>query len=115
MKYNKGMIKDETIVLNRFKLDRFSPLMDDALLLNIDLNKYKQKPGQLFQATILGLFENKKELIILFYLPQVGQRLTEMVINKNRYSVNAHEEIGYVHKYAIHTEERGDLYDHWCS
>ena len=59
IKYNKTM-KDETVLLHKFKLDRFSPLVEDALLIQLDLKKYKQTPAPLFQATILGLFENKK-------------------------------------------------------
>jgi hypothetical protein len=94
-------MKDNTIVFNKFKLDRYSPLVDDALLLNIDLKKYRDVKAPLFQATIIGLFENSRELIILFYLPALGQRLTEIVINHNRYPVQIHDEDGFVHKYVV--------------
>jgi hypothetical protein len=94
-------MKDETVLLNKFKLDRFSPLTEDVLLLKIDLAKYRQKKAPLFFSTILGLFENKKELIIIFYLPELGQHLAEIVINRHRYPVQLHEEDGYVHKYAV--------------
>ena len=94
-------MKDETVLLHKFKLDRFSPLVEDALLIQLDLKKYKQTPAPLFQATILGLFENKKELVIFFYVPVAGQYLSEMVINKNRYGVQIQDEEGFVHKYII--------------
>ena len=94
-------MKDETVLLHKFKLDRFSPLVEDALLIQLDLKKYKQTPASLFQATILGLFENKKELVIFFYVPVAGQYLSEMVINKNRYGVQIQDEEGFVHKYII--------------
>ncbi len=94
-------MKDNTIVFNKFKLDRYSPLVDDALLLNIDLKKYREVKAPLFQATIIGLFENSRELIILFYLPVAGQRLSEIVINRNRYPVQIHDEDGFVHKYVV--------------
>jgi hypothetical protein len=94
-------MKDETVLLHKFKLDRFSPLVDDALLIQVDLKKYKQTPAPLFQATILGLFENKKELVIFFYVPVAGQYLSEIVINKNRYGVQIQDEEGFVHKYII--------------
>ena len=94
-------MKDETVLLHKFKLDRFSPLVEDALLIQLDLKKYKQTPAPLFHATILGLFENKKELVIFFYVPVAGQYLSEMVINKNRYGVQIQDEEGFVHKYII--------------
>jgi hypothetical protein len=94
-------MKDETVLLHKFKLDRFSPLVEDALLIQLDLKKYKQTPAPLFQATILGLFENKIELVIFFYVPVAGQYLSEMVINKNRYGVQIQDEEGFVHKYII--------------
>ena len=94
-------MKDETVLLHKFKLDRFSPLVEDALLIQLDLKKYKQTPAPLFQATILGLFENKKELVIFFYVPVAGQYLSEVVINKNRYGVQIQDEEGFVHKYII--------------
>lgn len=94
-------MKDETVLLHKFKLDRFSPLVEDALLIQFDLKKYKQTPAPLFQATILGLFENKKELVIFFYVPVAGQYLSEIVINKNRYGVQIQDEEGFVHKYMI--------------
>ena len=100
IKYNKTM-KDETVLLHKFKLDRFSPLVEDALLIQLDLKKYKQTHAPLFQATILGLFENKKELVIFFYVPVAGQYLLDVVINKNRYGVQIHDEEGFVHKYII--------------
>jgi hypothetical protein len=94
-------MKDETVLLHKFKLDRFSPLVEDALLIQLDLKKYKQTPAPLFQATILGLFENKKELVIFFYVPVAGQYLSEIIINKNRYGVQIQDEEGFVHKYII--------------
>ena len=94
-------MKDETVFLHKFKLDRFSPLVEDALLIQLDLKKYKQTPAPLFHATILGLFENKKELVIFFYVPVAGQYLSEVVINKNRYGVQIQDEEGFVHKYII--------------
>lgn len=94
-------MKDETILLNKFKLDRYSPLIEDALLINLDLKKYRDTKASLIHATILGLFENKKELVIFFYLPQSGQYLTEIVINKHRYGVQIQDEEGFVHKYVI--------------
>jgi hypothetical protein len=94
-------MKDETVLLHKFKLDRFSPLVEDALLIQLDLKKYKQTPAPLFHATILGLFENKKELVIFFYVPVAGQYLSEVVINKNRYGVQIQDEEGFVHKYII--------------
>jgi hypothetical protein len=94
-------MKDETVVLNKFKLDRFSPLSEDCLLLNIDLKKFRDQKGMLNQATILGLFENKKELIIVYHLPVKGQYLSELVVNQQRYHVQLQEEDGLVHKYAI--------------
>lgn len=94
-------MKDETVVLNKFKLDRFSPLIEDAILLNLDLKKYRELKGALIQATILGLFENKKELILFLYLPVLGQHLTEIVINRQRYQVLFHEEDKFVHKYSV--------------
>ena len=94
-------MKDETVFLHKFKLDRFSPLVEDALLIQLDLKKYKQTTAPLFHATILGLFENKKELVIFFYVPVAGQYLSEVVINKNRYGVQIQDEEGFVHKYII--------------
>jgi hypothetical protein len=94
-------MKDETVLLHKFKLDRFSPLVEDALLIQLDLKKYKQTSAPLFHATILGLFENKKELVIFFYVPVAGQYLSEVVINKNRYGVQIQDEEGFVHKYII--------------
>jgi hypothetical protein len=76
-------------------------LVEDALLIQLDLKKYKQTPAPLFHATILGLFENKKELVIFFYVPVAGQYLSEVVINKNRYGVQIQDEEGFVHKYII--------------
>lgn len=96
-------MKDETILLNKFKLDRYSPLVEDALLINLDLKKYRDARASLLQATILGLFENKKELVIFFYLPETGQYLSEIVINKQRYGVQIQDEEGLVHKYVIPT------------
>lgn len=96
-------MKDETVLLNKFKLDRFSPLMEDALLIQLDLKKYREAKAPLFQATILGLFENKKELVIFFYLPESGQHLAEIVINRQRYGVQIQDEEGFVHKYIIPT------------
>jgi hypothetical protein len=96
-------MKDETVILNKFKLDRFSPLSEDALLLQIDLTKYRTKKAPLFQASVIGLFENKKELIMLYYLPDAGQHLVEVVINQHRYVVQRHDEDGFVRKYAIHS------------
>lgn len=96
-------MRDETVLLNKFKLDRYSPLVEDALLLNIDLKKYRQAKAPLLQATILGLFENRKELVIFFYLPEAGQYLSEIVINQQRYGVQIHDEDGFVHKYVIPT------------
>ena len=80
-------MKDETVLLHKFKLDRYSPLVEDALLINLDLKKHRDQKAPLLQATILGLFENKKELVIFFYLPEPGQYLAEIVINKQRYGV----------------------------
>jgi hypothetical protein len=94
-------MRDETVLLNKFKLDRFSPLIEDALLLKLDLKKYRDAKAPLFQSTILGLFENKKELVIFFYLPEAGQHLTEIVINKKRFGVQVQDEDGFVHKYII--------------
>ncbi|MBM3909340.1 MAG: hypothetical protein FJ352_01015 [Firmicutes bacterium] len=96
-------MKDETILLNKFKLDRYSPLVEDALLINLDLKKYRDAKSTLLHATILGLFENKKELVIFFYLPEPGQYLSEVVINKHRYGVQIQDEEGFVHKYVITT------------
>jgi hypothetical protein len=100
IKYNISM-KDETVLLHKFKLDRFSPLVEDALLIQLDLKKYRQTSAPLFQATILGLFENKKELVIFFYVPVAGQYLSEVEINKARYGVQIQDEDGFVHKYII--------------
>jgi hypothetical protein len=94
-------MKDETVVLNKFKLDRFSPLTEDGILLNLDIAKYRELKGTLVQATILGLFENKKELIVFMYVPMAGQTLTEMVINQKRYQLQLNEEDKFVHKYSI--------------
>ena len=94
-------MKDETVLLLKFKLDRFSPIEEDALLIQLDLKRYRQTPAPLFQATILGLFENKKELVIFFYIPVAGQYLSEVVINKFRYGVQIQDEDGFVHKYII--------------
>jgi hypothetical protein len=94
-------MKDETVLLLKFKLDRFSPIEEDALLIQLDLKKYRQTAAPLFQATILGLFENKKELVIFFYVPVAGQYLSEVVINKFRYGVQIQDEDGFVHKYII--------------
>ena len=96
-------MKDETVLLHKFKLDRYSPLVEDALLINLDLKKYRDQKASLLQATILGLFENKKELVIFFYLPEPGQYLSEIVINKQRYGVQIQDEEGFVHKYVIPT------------
>jgi len=96
-------MKDETILLNKFKLDRYSPLVEDALLINLDLKKYRDAKSTLLHATILDLFENKKELVIFFYLPEPGQYLSEVVINKQRYGVQIQDEEGFVHKYVIAT------------
>ena len=102
IKYNKSM-KDDTVLLLKFKLDRFSPLIEDARLIQLDLKKYRQTQASLFHATILGLFENKKELVIFFYVPVAGQYLSEIVINKHRYGVQIQDEDGFVHKYIIPT------------
>lgn len=96
-------MKDETILLNKFKLDRYSPLVEDALLINLDLKKYRDAKSTLLHARILGLFENKKELVIFFYLPEPSQYLSEVVINKQRYGVQIQDEEGFVHKYVITT------------
>lgn len=96
-------MKDTTVLLNKFKLDRFSPLLEDALLVKLDVKKYRDAKAPLFQSTILSLFENKKELIIFFYLPDPTQHLSEVVINRQRYGVQIHDEEGFVHKYVIPT------------
>jgi hypothetical protein len=94
-------MNDHTTALTKFKLDRFSPLTDDALLLNVDLKKYRDKPGQLHQLAILALFENKDELIVIAYIPVKGQRICDMTINNVTYVVNIFDEDGFVHKYSI--------------
>jgi hypothetical protein len=96
-------MKDATVLLNKFKLDRFSPLLEDALLVKLDVKKYRDAKAPFFQSTILGLFENKKELILFFYCPDASQHLSEVVINRQRYGVQIHDEEGFVHKYVIPT------------
>ena len=94
-------MNDHTTALTKFKLDRFSPITDDALLLNIDLKKFRDKPGHLHQLAILALFENKDELIVIAYVPVKGQRLSDIKINKVTYVANIFDEDGFVHKYSI--------------
>jgi hypothetical protein len=91
----------KTTLSSKYKLDRFSLIADDSLLLGIDSVKYKVGVGELFQSHILALFQSKTDLIIFFYLPVLGQKLVDLTINNIRYNVMMSDTFGHIHKYYI--------------
>lgn len=94
-------MKRNTDLISKYKLDRYSPIQDDAMLLNFDLASYRQKRAALVESTILALFSNQNELIVFYFLPISGQRLCEITINGKTYGCQFFDQEGFVHKYYI--------------
>ena len=94
-------MKRNTDLIAKFKLDRFSPLQEDAMLLNLDLQGYKTRKGSMFDATILAIFSNNQELILFYYLPIKGQSLVDLTINGKKYGCQPFDQDGFVQKYQI--------------
>lgn len=94
-------MKRNTDLISKYKLDRYSPIHEDAILLHLDFSTYRSKKGSMVEATILALFSNQKELVIFYYLPVVGQRLSEITIQGKTYGCQFADADGFVHKYHI--------------
>jgi len=94
-------MKRNTDLISKYKLDRYSPIQEDAMLLNLDLSNYRQKKASIAESTILALFSNQTELILFYFLPIAGQRLSEITINGKTYGCQFFDQDGFVHKYYI--------------
>jgi hypothetical protein len=94
-------MKRNTDLISKYKLDRYSPIQEDAMLLNLDLASYRHKKASIVESTILALFSNQTELIIFCFLPSGGHRLSEITINGKTYGCQFFDQDGFVHKYYI--------------